>query len=82
MTFHQLGLAVAGLILGSILKAFSYDAELTTQSDSAILGIRLSFGLLPSIFLIIAIVILQFYGITKSVFQQLNTKEDFEIINS
>ncbi len=77
MTFHQLGLAVAFLILGGILKVFNYDAELPSQPDTAILGIRFSFGLLPSIFLIIAIVILQFYGITKSVFQQLNTKADF-----
>jgi len=82
MTFHQIGLAVAGLILGGILKAFSYDAELPVQPDSAKLGIRFSFGLLPSVFLIIAIVILQFYGISKSVFQQLNPKANLEEVQS
>lgn len=69
MMAHQIGLAIAGFTLGTILKVFNYDAELLTQPDLAITGIRFSFGVLPGVFLITAVIILQFYGITKSVYE-------------
>ncbi|MBD3191227.1 MAG: MFS transporter [Candidatus Heimdallarchaeota archaeon] len=71
MTVHQLGLALSGLILGSFLKGFNYNANLPSQSNLAILGIRLSFGVLPAVFLVIAIVILQFYSITRDLFEDI-----------
>jgi GPH family glycoside/pentoside/hexuronide:cation symporter len=74
-TSHQIGAALAGLILGSLLKAFKYDANLINQPESALLGIRIVFGVVPGVFLIIAMIILQFYGITKQVYTKMVESE-------
>ncbi|MFW9924345.1 MAG: MFS transporter [Candidatus Thorarchaeota archaeon] len=71
MSAHQLGIALGALILGAFLKGFHYDANLPIQSSLAILGIRLAFGLLPAVFLILAIVALQFYKITRLEYQKI-----------
>ncbi|MEA2071846.1 MAG: MFS transporter, partial [Asgard group archaeon] len=40
-TSHQIGAGLGGLLLGSFLKYFDYNAELSVQPDRAILGLRL-----------------------------------------
>ncbi len=66
MTFHQLGLGAAALIMGLVLQLSGYTEDADTQSDSALLGVRLVFGVVPAIFLIAAAVMLQRYRITRA----------------
>jgi GPH family glycoside/pentoside/hexuronide:cation symporter len=70
MTSHQLGIALAGLILGIVLWLFGYNEDAETQSNTTIIGVRIAFGLLPGIFLVLAVIILQKYEITKDVYQK------------
>jgi GPH family glycoside/pentoside/hexuronide:cation symporter len=76
MSIHQLGGAFAGLILGAFLSGLNYDATLPYQPTSALLGIRFAFGLLPAVFLVLAIIVLQFYNITREVFQEIQAKNE------
>jgi sugar (glycoside-pentoside-hexuronide) transporter len=68
MTVHQLGIAVAGFLLGAILSIGGYDGNAASQTSSAILAVRFNFGLVPGFFLIVAALILQKYGITRQVY--------------
>jgi glycoside/pentoside/hexuronide:cation symporter, GPH family len=69
MTTHQLGIAVSGFILGSFLGAFGYDGSAASQTGPALWAVRLAFGLIPGLFLVICAVVLQKYGITRKVYQ-------------
>jgi GPH family glycoside/pentoside/hexuronide:cation symporter len=71
MTIHQIGLAIAGLLLGVLLSVGGYQSNSAVQTDSAILAIRLAFGLIPGIFLLSAALVLQKYGITRKVYQEI-----------
>jgi glycoside/pentoside/hexuronide:cation symporter, GPH family len=65
MTVHQLGLGVAGFVLGVFLGVFGYQAGVDTQDATAVLGVRLAFGLIPGVFLVLAALLLQRYRITR-----------------
>lgn len=65
MTVHQLGLGLAGLVLGLFLNAFGYVGGAEVQSPGAVRGVRLAFGLLPGTFLVLAGVLLQRYRVTR-----------------
>lgn len=68
MTVHQLGISVAGLIIGGLLAIGGYTGTETIQTEAALLSIKLSFGILPGFFLVISAVILTKYTITKKYF--------------
>jgi glycoside/pentoside/hexuronide:cation symporter, GPH family len=65
MTVHQLGLGAAGFVLGVFLGVFGYRAGVDTQDPTAVLGVRLAFGLIPGLFLVLAALLLQRYRITR-----------------
>jgi Na+/melibiose symporter-like transporter len=71
MTVHQIGIAASGLLLGAFLGALGYSGGLETQTEAAQWAIRLAFGLIPGIFLVLAAIVLQKYGITRQVFQNI-----------
>jgi glycoside/pentoside/hexuronide:cation symporter, GPH family len=58
------GLGLGGAICGVIVDSFGFIPN-ATQSTTAILGIRLSSSLIPSITFVIGVVALCFYPITK-----------------
>jgi GPH family glycoside/pentoside/hexuronide:cation symporter len=65
MTVHQLGLGVAGFLLGVFLDLFGYVGGADTQSAGAVLGVRLAFAIIPGLFLVLAALLLQRYRITR-----------------
>ncbi len=65
MTVHQLGLGVAGFVLGLVLQGFGYLEGAESQPATAVLGVRVAFGILPAVFLVAAAVVLQRYRITR-----------------
>ena len=65
MTVHQLGLGVAGFLLGVLLQLFGYVPDAETQSAEAVLGVRIAFGGMTALFLILAALVLQRYRITR-----------------
>jgi GPH family glycoside/pentoside/hexuronide:cation symporter len=73
-TVHQLGIAASGVVLGTVLSFAGYDSSLEVQSGPALLAVRLSFGLIPGVFLVLAAVVLQKYGITRQVYQQVRSE--------
>ena len=70
ITVHQLGIAAAGLLLGLGLQAMGYDGALAVQTEQGILGVRIAFGFIPGIFLVLAALTLRKYEITRTVFEQ------------
>ncbi len=66
MTVHQLGLGIAGFVLGLVLQWSGYVEGADAQAPGAVLGVRLAFGLLPALFLVLAAVVLQRYRITRA----------------
>lgn len=61
------GLGVGGALLGFMLSGFGYVSGVgVAQTDTAILGIRLSSSFIPAVTFIIGVVALYFYPITKS----------------
>jgi len=74
MAFHQLGLAISGIILGFFLGFFGYSGRLEVLPDSALHGIRLAFGLIPAVFLILAAIVLQMYGIDRKFYTLIREK--------
>ncbi len=65
MMVHQLGLGVAGLVLGLVLEWSGYVEGADVQSAGAVTGVRLAFGLVPAVFLVLAALVLQRYRITR-----------------
>jgi len=70
MTVHQLGIAVSGFMLGGLLSLAGYNGSSEVQTPSAILAIRLAFGFIPGLFLVLAAAVLQKYGITRTIYQK------------
>ena len=70
LTIHQLGFGVAGLLLGGLLQAFGYDGSADVQSASGIWGVRLAFGVVPGLFLVISAISLMRYPITRDRFEE------------
>ncbi len=65
MTVHQLGLGIAGFMLGIFLHSFGYVGGADTQTDSAVLGVRIAFAVIPGTFLVLSALLLQRYQITR-----------------
>ncbi len=65
MIAHQLGLGVAALVLGLVLQWSGYVQDADVQSAEAVTGVRLAFGLIPAVFLVLAALVLQRYRITR-----------------
>jgi GPH family glycoside/pentoside/hexuronide:cation symporter len=65
MTVHQLGLGVAGFLLGLVLQWSGYLEGADDQSSAALVGVRVAFGVVPSLFLVAAAIVLQRYRITR-----------------
>lgn len=70
MTTHQLGLGVAGFLLGVFLDSFGYVGGADVQSARAVLGVRLAFAVIPGVFLVAAALLLQRYQITRERFEE------------
>jgi len=64
------GLGVGGAICGGIIDAFGFEANMV-QSESAILGIRLTASIIPAATFFIGVVALFFYPISKSLIYQI-----------
>ncbi|HSR43900.1 MAG TPA: MFS transporter [Acidimicrobiia bacterium] len=70
LTIHQLGFGIAGLLLGVFLQVFGYNGSNDVQTESGILGVRLAFGVVPGLFLVIAALVLLRYQITRDRFEE------------
>ena len=75
---QKFGWAVGGAITGWLLAAFGYDAELASQSQGAIHGVRLMMSFLPAVGCILAILAVSFYPLSEKkvmeITRQLNEK--------
>ncbi|HYD51486.1 MAG TPA: MFS transporter, partial [Gemmatimonadaceae bacterium] len=59
------GLSLGGAIAGWLLSGFGYVPN-AAQTESALLGIRLSISIVPSVFLGMVVLALLFYKITRT----------------
>lgn len=66
----KFGLGVGGFIQQMILAAYGYEAN-AVLSERAVLGIRHSATVYPALFILVAVVILLFYPITKAMNYQI-----------
>jgi len=71
LTSHQLGIALAGLLLGFFLQLFGYDGSQEEQTAGALIAVRLSLGLMPGVFMLMAVAVLQKYAITRSAYDKI-----------
>lgn len=58
------GLGLGGAICGAIVDSFGFISNVT-QTDSAILGIRLTSSVIPAVTFLIGVIALCFYPISK-----------------
>jgi GPH family glycoside/pentoside/hexuronide:cation symporter len=74
----KIGQAVGLGINGLVLTVFGYreavNGVVSTQPDSALIGIRLISGPVPALFFIAGVLILRHYPITNAVYQQIHEK--------
>ena len=75
-TVHQLGVAFSGLLLGLFLQFFGYDGTQVVQTPSALMTVRFALGLLPGTFMLLAVLALQPYTITRKAY--LDIQEDLK----
>lgn len=61
----KFGFAIAGLLSGLILSMIGFDADASTQSDNAIIGLRSFFSGLPILGTLIAILVMRGYDLTE-----------------
>lgn len=73
---HQLGIAVAGLVLGVVLSLSGYIGTAAVQSGSALLGVKLIFSAIPGFFLIAAALVLQKFEVTRKVYLEVRAALD------
>jgi len=76
ITVHQLGISFAGLILGAALDILGYRGDAATQTASALLAVRLAFGIIPGLFFVLTALVVQRYQVTRQVYQQVRTELD------
>jgi len=72
MTVHQLGISVSGFLIGGLLAIGGYVGTQMIQTESALLYIKLSFGIVPGLFLVISAILLTNYTITKKYFLKIS----------
>ena len=68
---HNIGIAFSGILLGGILQLTGYDGNLAVQGAEAIGGIRITFGVIPAVFLVLTALVLQKYTITKEYYNSI-----------
>ena len=61
----KFGFAIAGLLSGLILSLIGFNADAETQSEGAIIGLRLFFSGLPILGTLIAILVMRGYDLTE-----------------
>jgi GPH family glycoside/pentoside/hexuronide:cation symporter len=66
MSAHQIGIGVAGFVLGVTLGLFGYLGDAASQSAEAVFGVRVAFAVLPSVFLVASALLLQRYAATRA----------------
>ena len=71
------GLGLGGAAAGFILSSYGYAAGVAVQSDSAVLGIKLSVSVYTGIVFLLGCVMLFFYEITKD--KELQIQKDLEL---
>lgn len=71
----KLGQAFSGFIIGLILSGAGYVPGMS-QAGSSLSAIRLLTGPIPLIFILTGIIIINFYPITRKVYQEIIEKED------
>lgn len=74
MTVHQLGISVAGLLLGAVLAIFGYASSSGPDVISSVTGVRIIFGIIPGIFLFFSALIGMKYGITREIYLEVRSK--------
>ena len=67
------GLSLGGAIAGWLLSGYGYRAN-ATQTEHALMGIRLTVSVYPALFLCIVVGCLLFYRITRSMNEQMATE--------
>ena len=60
-----IGGGVGSALCGIILDLFGYDGTLAVQSSTSILGIKLVNSLVPALFLLLVVIVLQLYDVEK-----------------
>lgn len=74
ITVHQLGIAAAGLLLGLGLQVMGYDSTLAVQAERGIMAVRVAFGVMPGLFLVLAALVMKKYEITRTVFEKVRNE--------
>lgn len=72
----KFGFAIAGLLSGAILSIIGFDADLPTQTEGAITGLRLFFSGLPILGTLIAILVMRNYDLTEEVAGEIRAELD------
>lgn len=68
---HKIGLTLAPLIMGVVMGVLGYDGTLEEQAVSGLLAIRITFGVIPAIFLILTGSVVQLYSITRKQYDEI-----------
>lgn len=76
ISVHQLGISFAGLVLGLALGGFGYDGTLQVQTETAVFAVRLALGVIPGLFLVLAALVLQRYGVTRAAFEAMRAETE------
>ena len=66
MSAHQIGVGIAGFVLGVCLSLFGYVGDADAQTAGAVLGVRIAFAVLPAVFLMASALFLQRYAATRA----------------
>ena len=61
----KFGFAIAGLLSGLILSIIGFDADAASQTEGAIIGLRIFFSGLPMLGTLIAILVMRNYDLTE-----------------
>lgn len=65
------GLSIGGALVAGILALYGYDEQLVTQSAKAVMGIKLSVSIFPTLTFTVGVVCLFFYEINKKMETQI-----------
>lgn len=75
MTVHQIGIGIAGFLLGACLSLSGYVGDAAVQSSSAVTGVRIAFAVVPAVFLVASALLLQRYAATRERLSRLLSAE-------
>jgi len=65
----RLSVVVQGFMSALVLDGFGYDSSAATQTAEAVKGIRVLMGLIPLVFVILAVIVLLFYPLNRKTTQ-------------